>query len=136
MVALEISKIATDPDDPSKLSMTIRTDPGLSKIFFQPVSGGNATVIPDESLISALNEKIKYGISIYSEPKNAIRLKIPKDIAFDNPSMGGIQKISFGKDGLQAGVEESQEYIDILLKFIFTQALQINSETVTFTMPE
>lgn len=136
MIALEISKIATDPEDASKLSMTIRTDPDLSKIFFQPVNGGNATVIPDESLISALNEKIKYGISIYSEPKKAIKFKIPKDIAFDKPSIGGIQKISFGKDGVQMGVEQSQEYLDILLKFIFTQALQINSETVTFTMPE
>ncbi len=142
LLALEISKIATDPADPSKLALTIRPDADLTKIIFRSIPGGNTTTIPDDSLISAFKEKIKYGINIYSAPENAIKLALPKDYAFANDPNGtdiasllGISNLSLGKDGLQIGVEDSQEYIDILAKFILTQVLKINGTSESFTIP-
>lgn len=141
-VALEISRVFTDPDDPSRLAVTIRTEPALSKIVFRPVAGGNATVIPDSSLISALNEKINYGINIYADPKKQIKFGLPKGLSFggssgspDQFSALGLEKISFGNDGLQLNVESSQEYIDLLFKLIFTQTLTYGGQKQTFTFP-
>lgn len=136
IIALEISEVATDPKDPSKLAMTIRPEPKLSHIYFRPVPGGNATIINDASLISALNEKINYGINIYSAPEKAIKIAVPKDVSLDQFSALGMNKISFGKDGLNLKVEDSQEYIDIFAKFIFTQILSLGGVSQTFTVPD
>ncbi|PIR16380.1 MAG: hypothetical protein COV46_08595 [Deltaproteobacteria bacterium CG11_big_fil_rev_8_21_14_0_20_49_13] len=136
LIALEISKIFTDQDDPSKFGITLRTDPALSKIFFRQIQGGNTTVISDKSLISALYEKINYGINIFAEEKNAIKFDLPKEVSLDQFKVLGLERLSFGKDGLYFGVELSQEYADILFKLSLTQTLTYHGEKKTFRVPE
>lgn len=136
LIALEISKLTTDSEDPSKFAITIRTEPDLSHIVFRPVTSGNSTVIPDESLISALNEKINYGINIFADPKKAIKLNLDKEFNMDQFSILGLEKLSFGKDGLKLNIEDSQEYLDILAKLILTQILTFNGQKQTLTIPD
>ncbi|MBI2091432.1 MAG: hypothetical protein HYT75_00310, partial [Deltaproteobacteria bacterium] len=138
LLALEISGIETDEEDPSRLALKIRPDANLTRITFRPVEESNTTVLDGSSLSSALEEKINYGIAIYSD--KAIKLKLPKEIEIgksepDEFSPLGLEKISFGKDGLQLKVEENQEYIDILIRLILTQFLSVNGEHSEFTVP-
>ncbi len=143
MLAAEISAIATDPADPSQLALTIRPDADLTKIIFKAVPGSNSTIIQPESLISAFEEKIKFGVNIYSDPEKAIKIPLPKEVSFggdhatpDQFSILGLKKLSFGKDGLQLKIEDSQEYIDLMVKLVLTQSLTIDGQTQTFTVPD
>lgn len=140
-IAVEITDITTDDTDPSHLMFKVRPDAALSRIVFRPVPGGNTTVISDKSLISAFEEKINYGLNIFSEPKKAIKIKLPKEIDIKTPatpdqfSILGLEKIVFGKDGFQLKVEESQEFIDIFAKIKFVQSIYLDLQKNTFELP-
>jgi len=142
LIALEITEVKTDEEDPSLLSFTIRPDANLSRIEFRPIAGGNTTVISDRSMMSALEEKINFGLNIYSEEKNAIRINLPKEINFkptgpaDQFGLLGLEKITFGRDGIQLKVEDSQEFIDILGKISITQSLHVGSQKEEFLLPK
>jgi hypothetical protein len=143
MLAAEISAVATDAADPSKLALTIRPDANLTKIVFKVVPGSNTTIIKPDSLISAFEEKIKYGVNIYSDPEKAIKIALPKEVSFDTApatpdqfSLLGLKRLSFGKDGLQFKVEDSQEYIDIMVKFVLTQGLTVDGQALEWMIPE
>jgi hypothetical protein len=123
-IAAEISNFVTDETKPSNLKLTIRPEPTLSKIVFKPIPGGNATIVPDRNLISAMEEMIKYGLNIYSEPDKALKIGLPKDIVLGGGTSSGgdlfkslgLEKISFGADGLGLKIEDSQEFLDLMLK--------------------
>jgi hypothetical protein len=136
ILAFEVTKLTTDESDPSKLAISIRPEQNLSQIIFKPVEGGNSTIIPDDKIVSAFEEKIKFGINIYSDPSKAIKMRLPKEIIFDQLNIIGLKKISFGGNGLQLQAEDSQEYLDLFLKMSFNQILSIDGQTQTFTIPE
>jgi len=142
-IALEISGIDNDESDPSKFAIKLRPDQLLTRIAFKPVAGGNTTLLPEASMISSLQEKINYGINIYSDPEKALKLSIPKEFligsyATDAGSvkMMGLKKILFGNGGLKALVERSQEYFDITTTFRAVQTLNFSGKPETFVIPD
>lgn len=128
LLPLEIGKVETYAADPSMLAVNVRPVPTLTKIIFKSIEGGNATIVEDESLVSAFKEKITYGIDIYGNPdkyKNPIALKIPKAISadfltkFGLPdlfSKFGLQKIMLGQDGLSLGFDNANKMINMIMK--------------------
>lgn len=124
IVALEVGELSTLTEDPSQLYFTLMPIPSFAKIIFKKVEGGNATVVSDESLLSAFSEKVNYGIAIYGKPEKAIKIKLPKTISLkelvpanatstDLFDMLGLDEISFGKDGLKFNIDTEHSKIDL-----------------------
>lgn len=125
ILALEVGEVATLADDPSHLVLTLRPVPTLTEIVFKKVPGGNATMIPDESLLSAFREKLNFGIEIYGDPENPVTLKLPKALSVDlleqfDPTdlltRFGLEKMVWGREGLSLTFDHLSNHINIVFK--------------------
>jgi len=83
LIALEVGQIYTPEDDASKLAFSIRPISEYSRIIFKKIPGGNATTVPDNSILSSFREKLRYGIEIYGDPDEPLEIKIPKSVSLE-----------------------------------------------------
>jgi len=140
LLAIEVGDVKTDSKDPSRFVVMVRPLADRSRLVISPVPGSNTTTIPPASLISALREKLQYGISVYSSKESAIRIPIPKTISFEQTPSDlfkalGLKTISFGPNGLRIFFDEGYDVIGLDVTATITQLLTYHGQAVEDTLP-
>jgi len=141
LLALELGRVMTDPEDPRQLVMTVRPLADRTRLVLTPVAGSNATTVPPEGLVSALREKLQYAISIFSAKDAAIAIPLPKRFGL-SPSvptpdslmgMMGLQELVLGNDGLNLTWDADASFLAIDLDGTLSQVFNRNGQTFTET---
>lgn len=145
ILALEIGNIATDPNKPGNLLMQFRTNPKLSRFGFEVDDGDNGTLIPNIGLLSAFEQKLRYGVDLYSQWSETLSLSLPKE--FEMPidksdslwatmmELVGVRTIRFGNNGLNLEIDEGQDYLRLGAILKFHQQLLVNGELNEWWVP-
>lgn len=121
LVPLEIQGLATSAKDPSKFVLKVRIIPSFARVLFHKIEGGNATIVPDDSLLASFREKLNYIMEIYGNENKPVEIEMPKsfsliDFEHDILSYLGLEEVFFGSDGLSLSFDPAGDRINISIK--------------------
>ncbi|MBI2346577.1 MAG: hypothetical protein HYV03_06820 [Deltaproteobacteria bacterium] len=144
LLALELGPLEPDPDDPSRWMIKLRTSPNRTRLGLTVPPGGNATIVPDASLLAAVRELLLFGVALYGGEREAIRVPVPKLWPVemlpgggpDLMALFGLDSLRIGKEGFTLGVDPGQDYLRAAANILMIQRLPVAGQMQEWAIPE
>lgn len=90
------------PEDPEHFTIMARLVSEESRVWVAAKEGSNKTVIPDVSLLTSLENKIKFGLDILSKPEKELKIKVDRFVFFTSDSLFsrlGLKELTWAHNG-------------------------------------
>lgn len=147
LVTLELVSVAPSETNPEHVQVVLRTEPTMARVGFAADAESNNTVIPTKRLLSALQQKINYGMTLFAgrnaNDDNVITLNVPKRLVLSTPAdaesiagMLGLRELRLPKESVHFGVDVGQDFLTLGGKMHFLQRLSVDGEAREWSIPQ